>query len=383
MLDFEDDMFYLKYKNDPNLKSIIIDENSTYVLKFHGVPNNIIFAIFNQQQTQPIYTLNDNIKTSTNVSPLYALLAGLYIGTYLGIKNIICEGCVDYIVNHLNGIWKVKNDYIKDIMILVKKHIKKFTKFNIVYVHKEKLECIIEKLDSQTDSINKNKPNTNKPNTDNGLLVYKNGSIHIENNNIVKIIFNINNDSSNQHEIIYSELLNINNRLEDYEIIKTIKIIKTKDQSVESSDINLDDCYILHFDGLSEPNPGESASGSIIYLPNSNDPFCETGKYITYATNNQAEYEGLIIGLEQAKKHNIKNILICGDSKLVIQQISNKWKSKNIELSKKLNKVIELIDFFDFVGAKHIYRNLNTYADDITRKVFATKKSYAKKYNYS
>jgi hypothetical protein len=59
------------------------------------------------------------------------------------------------------------------------------------------------------------------------------------------------------------------------------------------------ECYLLQFDGLAEPNPGEASAGAILYSP-TREPVYETGEYIEFATNNVAEYMGLIIGLRLA-----------------------------------------------------------------------------------
>ena len=49
-------------------------------------------------------------------------------------------------------------------------------------------------------------------------------------------------------------------------------------------------------------------------------------------TNNIAEYEGLVIGLCQAIKWNIKNLLVFGDSQLVIKQVTNEYHTKDEKL---------------------------------------------------
>jgi ribonuclease HI len=88
---------------------------------------------------------------------------------------------------------------------------------------------------------------------------------------------------------------------------------------------------LLQFDGLSYPNPGISTSGAVLFDHN-NKVIFEVGEYIGFATNNQAEYNGLIIGLQRALELNIKNILIEGDSKLIIYQSAGKWKVNNEDL---------------------------------------------------
>jgi len=139
-----------------------------------------------------------------------------------------------------------------------------------------------------------------------------------------------------------------------------------------------DSCYLLQFDGLSEPNPGVSTAGSILFSPGTRSPVVEQGEYIEFATNNQAEYIGLIIGLKSAINLGIKELLIEGDSRLVLFQTEGKWKMHNDGLKPLLEKVNELLTHFTFIALRHIYRKNNKYADKITKNVLKSKQTYSK-----
>jgi ribonuclease HI len=138
------------------------------------------------------------------------------------------------------------------------------------------------------------------------------------------------------------------------------------------------DAYRLQFDGKSEPNPGPSSAGAVIYYPNS-EVKAEVGEWIPNATNNEAEYKSLLIGLELAVQLGIKNLLIAGDSNLVINQVFGDWKVKSENLREVNMKIKNLFKNFDFIAAKHVYRERNAYADNITNIVHENKKSYLKK----
>ena len=138
------------------------------------------------------------------------------------------------------------------------------------------------------------------------------------------------------------------------------------------------DAYRLQFDGKSEPNPGPSSAGAVIYYPNSKVK-AEVGEWIPNATNNEAEYKSLLIGLELAVQLGIKNLLIAGDSNLVINQVFGDWKVKSENLREVNMKIKNLFKNFDFIAAKHVYRERNAYADNITNIVHENKKSYLKK----
>ena len=91
--------------------------------------------------------------------------------------------------------------------------------------------------------------------------------------------------------------------------------------------------FIVTADGGSRGNPGAAAYGAVIY---ENDKVVkEIGAAIGEASNNVAEYSGLIAGLKAANEIDpAATILVKMDSKLVIEQMSGRWKIKNIPLAK-------------------------------------------------
>jgi len=78
-----------------------------------------------------------------------------------------------------------------------------------------------------------------------------------------------------------------------------------------------DNSAILYFDGGSRGNPGRAAGAAVIVLAEGNS--LTTTRYMERATNNEAEYTGLIIGLEKAQELGLKSLEIRGDSQLVIK----------------------------------------------------------------
>lgn len=135
--------------------------------------------------------------------------------------------------------------------------------------------------------------------------------------------------------------------------------------------------YKLQFDGASNPNPGPSSAGAVLFTPEPRQFLYERGVFMGHATNNEAEYNGLLIGLEAAKDLNIKNLLIEGDSNLIVNQVAGKYKvkeAKMVQYNLKIKKI--LLNNFDFVAIRHIYREENTHADQITKYVLQTGRSY-------
>jgi ribonuclease HI len=145
-----------------------------------------------------------------------------------------------------------------------------------------------------------------------------------------------------------------------------------------SKTIEEESCYLLQFDGLSQPNPGISTAGAVLFSPKTRNIIFEKGEYIEYATNNQAEYTGLILGLKIAIELGVKQLLIEGDSQLVISQTEGKWDVKSMSIIALNREATKLLTNFDFVAMRHIFREQNTHADRITNKVFKSKRSFFK-----
>jgi ribonuclease HI len=144
-----------------------------------------------------------------------------------------------------------------------------------------------------------------------------------------------------------------------------------------------DECYVLQFDGGCQQNPGPACGAAILFQPNGK---ClgECGMYIEKSTNNVAEYNGLCIGLELAKKKGVKHVFIEGDSQLVVQQVSKQWKIKDSKLESLYQTILQLIQsgVFLSVQIRHIYRQENTHADRLTREGIQLKTSFERLYDF-
>ena len=123
--------------------------------------------------------------------------------------------------------------------------------------------------------------------------------------------------------------------------------------------------YQLYFDGASRSNPGEASYGGVIY--ENNDEKLVYGKYVGVRTNNEVEYMGLLNGLKEAVKMNIKNMNVFGDSKLVIEQVKGNWKVKSERLRPYYDEIKELLNRnpFENIEFEHVYRKNNKRADEL------------------
>ncbi|XP_024195167.1 uncharacterized protein LOC112198299 [Rosa chinensis] len=122
--------------------------------------------------------------------------------------------------------------------------------------------------------------------------------------------------------------------------------------------------WVLFFDG----SRTDTLAGAGIVLENpAGDRFSYSFQLEFQCTNNQAEYEALIIGLEVLLEMGVRNVQIRGDSQLVINQLQEKYRCASWLLVPYLNCAIELLDQFDDVDLEHIPRERNFAANDLAQ----------------
>lgn len=124
--------------------------------------------------------------------------------------------------------------------------------------------------------------------------------------------------------------------------------------------------HTMYFDGCSKCKPYISGAGAVIYN-NYHDEIWSGYIFLgNKYTNNEAEYSGLILGLNKAVEMNINHLLVIGNSKDVIYQMTDKYNWTTYDLSplfiisKKLEGKIENIKY------KHISRNIHHHAHDLS-----------------
>lgn len=123
--------------------------------------------------------------------------------------------------------------------------------------------------------------------------------------------------------------------------------------------------YKMNFDGCSKGNPGLCGAGAVIYYKN-DEIWSESFFVGENATNNRAEYAGLILGLQQAASLNIKNLLVQGDSQLVINQMKGIYQCNSPNLITLYQRAKELEYKFEKIHYEHILRHLNKRADHLS-----------------
>ena len=117
----------------------------------------------------------------------------------------------------------------------------------------------------------------------------------------------------------------------------------------------------VYTDGGARGNPGPAAIGVVI--KGNDDKVQEYNKYIGEATNNQAEYQALVLGLEKAKALGAKIIDCFLDSELVVKQLDRQYKIKNKGLGPFFLKIWNLSQSFEEINFHYIPREENKEAD--------------------
>ncbi|WHM38938.1 bifunctional RNase H/acid phosphatase [Streptomyces sp. BPTC-684] len=91
--------------------------------------------------------------------------------------------------------------------------------------------------------------------------------------------------------------------------------------------------FVVEADGGSRGNPGPAGYGAVVLDPVTGETLAEAAEYIGVATNNVAEYKGLIAGLKAAKALDpAAKVRVRMDSKLVVEQMSGRWKIKHPDM---------------------------------------------------
>ena len=137
---------------------------------------------------------------------------------------------------------------------------------------------------------------------------------------------------------------------------------------------------LVYTDGGSRGNPGLSASGFVL-VDETGTVVRQGGEFLGVTTNNQAEYQGVKLGLEAALDYGWRVIECRIDSMLVVNQLNGLYTIKNRELWPVYESVKELISKFEKVKFVHIPRELNQLADGMVNKTLDEEKRarYTKK----
>jgi probable phosphoglycerate mutase len=129
-------------------------------------------------------------------------------------------------------------------------------------------------------------------------------------------------------------------------------------------------------DGGSRGNPGIAAGGAVVLDDESGDVLTEIGVYVGIASNNVAEYNGMIAGIRRAIAIDPNAVLhVRLDSKLVVEQMSGRWKIKHPVMAELAAEAREILTG-THVSFEWIPRLQNSRADRLANESMDKKLSF-------
>lgn len=128
-----------------------------------------------------------------------------------------------------------------------------------------------------------------------------------------------------------------------------------------------DNVLTIFTDGASRGNPGPAAIAAVFYRDR--EKIGEYGKFIGKATNNEAEYQAIILALQKAKALKAKTIAFFLDSELAAKQLNHEYKIRDEKIIPLFVKVWNLMLDFDKTAFTHIPREKNKEADKLVNRV--------------
>ena len=122
--------------------------------------------------------------------------------------------------------------------------------------------------------------------------------------------------------------------------------------------------FTLRTDGGARGNPGPGGAGFVIE-DESGAVVRRGGRFLGTVTNNQAEYEALIWGLETALHHGVTRLRVCADSELVVHQMNGRYRVKNEGLKPLFARAQTLVRRLASCEIVHVRREMNLAADEL------------------
>ena len=123
----------------------------------------------------------------------------------------------------------------------------------------------------------------------------------------------------------------------------------------------------LSTDGGARGNPGPAAYGFVLETEDG-DVLAAHGEAIGRATNNVAEYRGLVAGMEKAAELGVRELEVVSDSELLVKQMRGEYRVKNEALKALWEEANDLEDRFTRVHYTAVRRDHNELADSLVNE---------------
>ena len=131
---------------------------------------------------------------------------------------------------------------------------------------------------------------------------------------------------------------------------------------------------VVHVDGGARGNPGPAAAAAVVSTPDG-EVLDEATEFLGRATNNDAEYRGLILGLERARALGATEIEVYNDSELVAHQINGRYKVKHPDMKPLYLDAMERLRAFGRWRVRNVPRAQNAAADALVNQELDAQRS--------
>jgi ribonuclease HI len=125
--------------------------------------------------------------------------------------------------------------------------------------------------------------------------------------------------------------------------------------------------WLLMVDGAARGNPGKAGCGAAICDENG-VAVKEMSRYLGETTNNVAEYEALLMGLEALIALGKKKIRVQSDSELMVRQLNGQYRVRDAKLQLLYDRALALLRQFDRYTILHVRREANKLADKLANR---------------
>jgi ribonuclease HI len=124
---------------------------------------------------------------------------------------------------------------------------------------------------------------------------------------------------------------------------------------------------VVHVDGGARGNPGPAAAAAVISTPGG-DVVDEAHELLGVATNNVAEYRGLLLGLERARRLGADEVEVVNDSELVAKQVNGQYKVRHPDMRPLYEQALKALRGFDRWSIRSVPRAQNAAADALVNQ---------------
>jgi ribonuclease HI len=125
--------------------------------------------------------------------------------------------------------------------------------------------------------------------------------------------------------------------------------------------------WTLFTDGASRGNPGQAGAGIVLIDP-AGEIRLQYGDYLGIATNNEAEYRALILGLQKARELGLGKVEIRCDSELMVRQLNGSYRVKQPPLLRLWQEAQAALQRFAAHRIQHVPREMNSQADRMANR---------------